>query len=134
MTSHSLDASPAMTGDEIVALTKAHTLFEWPAACGDMAAASEGGCREVGRKSRRGCSESRSPEVSMHSCSGADLAGLDSPRSMRHGGSSTDSLAAPYCQVCCAKACGWPACMCSHSLPAYARGRPFCNTLCGARR
>jgi taurine--2-oxoglutarate transaminase len=31
MTSHSLDTPPAMTGDEIVALTKAHTLFEWSA-------------------------------------------------------------------------------------------------------
>src|SRR6187402_883663 len=31
MTSHSLETPPAMTGDEIVALTKAHTLFEWSA-------------------------------------------------------------------------------------------------------
>src|SRR6476660_6956326 len=31
MTSHSLDTPPAMTGDEIVARTKAHTLFEWSA-------------------------------------------------------------------------------------------------------
>ena len=31
MTSHSLDTPPAMTGDEMVALTKAHTLFEWSA-------------------------------------------------------------------------------------------------------
>src|SRR5436190_12086701 len=31
MTSHSLGTPPAMTGDEIVALTKAHTLFEWSA-------------------------------------------------------------------------------------------------------
>ena len=31
MTSHSLDTPPTMSGDEIVALTKAHTLFEWSA-------------------------------------------------------------------------------------------------------
>jgi len=95
-------SSPGVGGGLVQAGTQqsAHTLFGWPAACGDMGA-SDGGSREVGRKSRRGASESRSPEVSMHSCSGADLAGLDSPRSLRHGGSSTDSLTAPYCQVCC---------------------------------
>ena len=88
----------------------AHTLFEWPVACGDMGT-SDGGCREVGRKSRRGASESRSPEVSMHSCSGADLASLDSPRSMRHGGGSSDSLTAHYCQVCCRGVAGQLACI-----------------------
>ena len=31
MTSHPVEAPAAMTGDEIVALTKAHTLFEWSA-------------------------------------------------------------------------------------------------------
>ena len=69
------------------------TLCGWPVPSADAA-------REVGWKSRRGGSESRSPEVSMHSSSGTDLAGLDSPCSLRHGGSSTDSLTAHYCQVC----------------------------------
>ena len=106
-------SSPGVGGGLVQAgkQQSAHTLFEWPAACGDMGVTEEG-CRKVGRKSRRGGSESRSPEVSMHSCSGADLAGLDSPHSLRHGGSSTDSLTAHYCQVCCANG-AWSVHMCT---------------------
>ena len=97
----------------------AHTLYEWPVACTDTGV-THGGCREVGRKSRRGGSESRSPEVSMHSCSGADLGSLDSPCSLRHGGSSTDSLTAHHCQVRCSHG-GRPACasVLSGFKPAY---------------
>lgn len=68
------------------------TLCGWPVLGADAA-------REVGWKSRRGGSGSRSPELSMHSSSGTDLAAMESPRSLRHGGSSTDSLTAHYCQV-----------------------------------
>ena len=72
------------------------TLLGWPVSGGDGA---PGSCREAGRKSRLS-SESRSPQVSMHSSSATtELGALDSPRSLRHGGSSTDSLTAHYCQV-----------------------------------
>ena len=87
-------SSPAPSG--FGQMSDHSTLFGWPASGGDMARASG---HEAGWKSRLS-SESRSPQVSMHSSSGTDLGGLDSPRSLRHGGSSTDSLTAHYCQVC----------------------------------
>ena len=89
-------SSPAPCGgSHIVGDQSPRTLSGWNVPGSD---AAPGSGREAGRKSRLS-SESRSPQISMHSCSGTDLGGLDSPRSLRHGGSSTDSLTAYYCPV-----------------------------------